>query len=159
MSPDTPAGVDIPRLHFANMVGARGDRKVRRRACETTARHVFDFPSDGCHTQILIGRDVNHPGLRAESDWRPILAAPERWAEVCHLAGTGLSVRINLRASGLRVETLEHVLFHVRLALDEIDLAVRALKKQHVAVAVNVDVNYNCSASSIVCIKDLGTSF
>src|SRR6266516_3341981 len=67
---------------------------------------------------------------------------------------SGLSVRINLRASGLRVETLEHVLFHVRLALDEIDLAVRALKKPQVAVAGNVDQTFNCPAAAFVVDQD-----
>ena len=100
--------------------------------------------------EILVGRDVDHPRLRAERDRRPVLAAPERRAEFRRLAGAGLVGRIDVGPSGLRIEALEHVLLHVRLAFDELDRAVRALEKPQIAVARDVDQPLDRSAVALV---------
>src|SRR5439155_20932673 len=109
------------------------------RAGEAPACRVRDRPSDDASAEILVGRNVNHAGLRAERDRRPVLSAPMGRTEVGLLAGTRLTSGINVRPSGLRVEAPEDVLFHERLALDEVDLAASPLEEPEVAVARDVD--------------------
>jgi hypothetical protein len=56
-----------------------------------------------------------------------------------HLAGSRLVGQVDVRASGYRVEALEHVLLDERLALDEVDPARGPLEKIEVAVTADVD--------------------
>ena len=55
----------------------------------------------------------------------------------------GLCVRIDIRPAGLRIQALEHVLIHVRLAFDELDAPVAAhhaaIEEPQIAVARDID--------------------
>src|ERR1700687_4777057 len=101
MRPHALPRVHVPPLHLADMVGAGSDVEGGRRAGEATARNVRGLLSDGGPAEVLVGRDVNHAGLRAEGNRRPVLAAPERRAVVRQLAGSGLVSRINVGTTGL----------------------------------------------------------
>src|SRR5439155_51531 len=70
---------------------------------------------------------------------RPILAAPQARTELGALVGARLARLIDLGPSGPGIEPLEHVLAHVGLAGDELDLAVGALELPEIAVARDVD--------------------
>src|SRR5207244_11657139 len=116
----------------AEVVGSRRKLKAKRGTRVVAAGNVLDFAADRGSANILIGRDVNHPRLRAERDGRPVLPARQGWAMLHHVAGSGLVRRINIGTAGLRIEALEDVLLHERLAFDEVDLPVRTLEEPEV---------------------------
>src|SRR5204863_6935081 len=68
-----------------------------------------------------------------------VLAAPERRAEVDFLARSRFARGIDVGPSRLWIEALEDVLLHVRLTVDEVDRAVRALHEPEIAVASDVN--------------------
>src|SRR6266852_6046853 len=148
--PHSLASVDIPRLHFTDMVGARGSGHGACRAREWAAGRILHPLPRECGAQILVRGDVDHPGLRAESHWRPILATPKRRAEICLLVGARLVVGINLRPPGLRIHALENVLLHKWPAIDKIYRTLGALEEPEIAVASHVDQTTDRSSIPLV---------
>src|SRR2546430_17563035 len=61
------------------------------------------------------------PRLRAERDWRPVLAAVRVRAERRGLPRDRFVRGVDFRPSRFRIEALENVLIDVRLAFDERD--------------------------------------
>src|ERR1700676_1537911 len=119
MRPNTLAGIDVPGLHFTYMISAGSDRETQFHTHKSSACFVFHFLTQRSLTEIVIGRDINHPRRRTESDRRPVLAAPQRWAVRHFFSGARLVVQIDLRPPGFRIQALEYILGNVRLALDE----------------------------------------
>src|SRR4030095_5635772 len=64
-------------------------------------------------------------------------------AEVRGLARGGVVFRIDIRTTGLWIESFESRLLDVGLAVDKGDLAVTALQKIHVAVAGDIDQTFD----------------
>src|ERR1051326_2407803 len=124
MGPHLLAGIDIPRLHLADVVGSGNEIRRVTDAGICAARRVrYFFISNHRPAEVLIGRNVDHPCLRAERDRRPVLAAPKRGAEVRHFSGPRLSFGIHFRPASLGVNALEYVLMYEWLAFNKIDLA------------------------------------
>src|SRR4030095_3535142 len=73
-------GVDLPRLHFADVVGAGSDGKGGRGAGVAAAGRVWDLLPDRGPAEILVGWNIDHPRLRTERDRRAVFSAPERRA-------------------------------------------------------------------------------
>src|SRR6266705_6997140 len=134
------AGIEIPGLQLADVVGAGNHlHHVLSDALETLALHVFrGFAGELC-AEVVVGGDVEHPRLRAVRGRRPILAAPQARTELGGLVGARLAALVDIGPSGPGIETLEHVLAHVGLAGNEVDLVVRALELPEIAVASDVD--------------------
>src|SRR5439155_17187776 len=101
---------------------------VFRDALETLALHVFRGLAGELCAEVVVGGDVEHPRLRAVRGRRPILAAPQARTELGGLAGARLARLVDVGPSGPGIETLEHVLAHVGLAGNEVDLVARALE-------------------------------
>ena len=143
MGPGPLAGADVPRLDLA--IGARVlvDREADvgdRHAGPPLAGHVFFLLAFQMAAVVVVGRDVDHAGLRVVGLVRPVLAAPQRRAEVGVLAGAGLVVLIVGRPAGLGIDALEDGLLDVWLGVDEADLAVvAALEPVQIAVARRMD--------------------
>src|SRR4029079_4409109 len=105
-----------------------------RNAHVALALHVFRHLTGEFGAQVLVGGDIEQARLRAVGDRRPILAAPQAWAEVGALVGAGLVRLVDVRPPGLGIEALEDVLPYEGLAGDKVDLAVGALELPEVAV-------------------------
>src|SRR5262245_47430520 len=75
MRPDAFTGIDIPRLNFTDMVGALSHEECRPRTRVWAPRRIGDRGSDRRPAKILVRRNVDHPRLGTERDWRPVLAA------------------------------------------------------------------------------------
>src|SRR5262249_37183095 len=137
--------VDVPGLHFAEMIRA-GFHVGTSRAAATSGAGVsasccvFRLNTEVRTAQIVICGDVYHAGLRAECDGRPVLAAVQVGAEVCALACTRFLGFVDFRPSGHRIEADVDILIDIRLAVDELDRALRgALEKPEISVACDVD--------------------
>ncbi len=113
------------------------------------AGRVFDLFAHRCLAKILVGWDINHARLRTERDRRPVLAAPQRWAEGDLFPRTGLMVGINFRAAAFRINSLEHVLTHVWLAIDEVQTGGAALQEPQVAVAGDVHQTFDAAVPTL----------
>ena len=87
----------------ADVIGAIGNRHVGIRAGVATARDVLDFESFDDTAVVRVGGDVQQlcPGIVRSR--RPVLAAPQRWAEVGDLTGRGLMRWIVARPPGHRI--------------------------------------------------------
>src|SRR5215471_18291849 len=135
------------------------------RAGIVAARDVLHFFSAQTRrAEILIGWNVDHASLGAERDGRPVLAAMQRGAIFCALAGAGLVGRIDLRPAGFGIQAQEHVLLHVRLPFDELDFSARALhvaavQKPEIAIAGNVDQSLHSAAAALVIHQDRRRDF
>ena len=90
VGPDLLAGVEIPGLHFADMIGALAEIQPARHAGVRLTGDIGDGTAEDRAAEVLVGRDVEQLGLRAVGDRRPILATPEARAEIRHLAGARL---------------------------------------------------------------------
>src|SRR3977135_666858 len=112
--PHLLAGVEIPRLQLADVIGA-GDHlhHVLRDAHGALAAPAFGRLAGPLGAEILVSGDVEHPRLRAVGDRRPVLAAPQARAELRGLSGAGLAVLVDVGPAGLGVEGLEDVLAYV----------------------------------------------
>src|SRR5436190_20004213 len=77
MGPDPLACVHIPRLNFSKMVGAgsqgRSAARTAASPCEVAARFIGDRSTGQRATNVVVCRDVDHAGLWAEGDRRPVL--------------------------------------------------------------------------------------
>ena len=145
MGPHPSSRVDVPCLHLADVVGARFEGKRGRRACEAASGFVFDFAADRGHAEVVVGRNVEQTSLWIERSWCPVLASPQRWAELCQLTRPRLAVGVDGRPPGHRVKRCEHVLMHVRLSFDERDRPVGALQEPEIAVSCRVNESLDCS--------------
>src|SRR4029450_7717283 len=125
--PDAHAGIDVPRLYFAADV-----RRARRhegagayaaRAGKRFAAAVLDRHADQRAAQIVVRRDVDHPRLRVERDWWPVLPTVRAWTEFCFFVGAWLVNGVDLGFPRHWIEALEDVLRDVRFAFDELDRA------------------------------------
>src|SRR6516164_10355265 len=99
MAPDLLAAIELPRLQLTDVVGAGSDLEDRvfwRYPGEALPRRIGDGTTGKCLTQVLVGRDVERPGLRAVGRWRPVLAAPQWRAEFGFFAGPRLARRIDI---------------------------------------------------------------
>src|SRR5437763_14485999 len=109
MAPHLLAGVEIPSLQFADMIGAGSDIHGRGGPDITlTGRVGGGFPSDRA-AQIFVRRDVEQLGLWAVGDWWPVLATPQRRAEIGFFAGCRLPDRVDVGPPGFGIETREDV--------------------------------------------------
>src|SRR5438552_240414 len=149
--PNLFAGIEIPGLQLADVVGAGNHlQHVFSDAHETLASDVFRGFAGELGAEVVVGGDVEHPRLRAVRGRRPILAAPQARTELGALVGARLARLIDLGPSGPGIEPLEHVLAHVGLAGDELDLAVGALELPEIAVARDVDEALHASPVATV---------
>ena len=154
MRPHARAGVDVPRLHFTDVIGARGDDKRARGAGVAAAGRVGGRTADQRAAQVLVGRNVEHARLGAERRRWPVLAAPVRRAEICALTGARLAGGVDVGTARDRVETAEGGLAHERLAFDEPDGAVAALEEPEIPVARHVDESLHGAAVALVVDED-----
>src|SRR6516162_2104045 len=141
MAPYLLAGIEVPGLQLADMVGTRSnreDRIGRRYSRETLPRRIGDRVAGKGLTQVLVGRNIQKSCFRAVGRRRPILAAPQRRAKLGLPAGPRLPRRVDIRPSGLGIEAFEDVLLHERLAVDKVDLVGGAFEHPQIAVASNV---------------------
>src|SRR5262249_43727329 len=142
LGPDLLTCVEVPGLQLTDVVGAGNDTEHQARSIhsgKTLTRRIGDRLPRKRLTQILVGRDIEQARLRAVGHRRPILAAPQRRAELGLLAGPRLAVEVDVRAAGLGVEALEYILLYERLAVDEVDLVGGPLKHPQIAVTGDVD--------------------
>ncbi len=139
MGPHALARVDVPRLHFADVIRAGSHREGVRRADVSLARPVRHRLAAHRLAEVFVGRDVDHARPGAEGNRRPVLPAPQRRAKRRFPGAAGLVLRIDVRPPGFRIEAPEHRLVHVGLAFHEVDRPVRALEEPEVAVARDVD--------------------
>src|SRR6516225_11455159 len=157
MAPDLLAGIEIPRLQLADMVGARRDREdriCRRDSGKALPRGIGDRIAHECPAQVVIGRDVEQPGLWAVGWRRPVFAAPQRRAELGLFTGPRLTRRVDIWSAGLGIEALEHVLLYDWLTVDEVDLVGSAFEHPQIAVAGHVDQTLHGPAVVLVIDKD-----
>src|SRR3981081_2144242 len=139
MAPCFLPGVDVPRLDFADMVGAWRDiHLIGRRGAPSASRRFHDAP-DHHRAKIFLRRDVHHARFRIERTGLPVLSAVPGWAKAGELSDPRPVVWVDLRSFRLGIEVAENVLLYVRLAIDEIDLVAGALEKIQVAAACEVD--------------------
>ena len=132
------AGGEVPGLQLADVIGAVDDAEVRARAGEVLAAAVLDFLALHLLAQVLVRGDVQVAGLRVVGRRRPVLAAPQRRAELRAMADGGLARHVVLGPARLRVDGREDVLRDVRLRVDERDAVRRALQNPQIAVAARV---------------------
>src|SRR5438067_1146383 len=133
------ARVDVPRLHFADVIGARRDIHLVERARPPPAVRRVEHARDHHGAEVLLRRHVDHARLRVERAGLPVLASVPRRAEAGELADRCAMIGIDLGPPGLRIEARENVLVDVRLAFDEPDLAARPLEEIEIAAAGEVD--------------------
>src|SRR5205823_5373823 len=141
--PRADAGIDVPGLHFTDVIRAGGDVQRGRGACVRAASAIFHFLTDRSATQVVVSRNINHPRLGAERDGRPVFPAPKRRAKVSLLAGARLSIRVDLGPAALRVEAPEDVLFDEGLTFDELDRTIGSFEEPKIAVARDVDQSFD----------------
>src|SRR5688572_25944303 len=101
MRPRSLTGIDVPGLHFADVVGARVERRpAALRARKALTWRVLHRYAGERAAQIVVGRNIDHPRLRAEGGGRPVLAAVGRRAELGALARARLARGIDIRPAG-----------------------------------------------------------
>src|SRR6185437_15023303 len=83
-------------------------------------------------------RDIDEAGLRAIGRRRPVLAAPQRRAEIDALADRRLVLGIDGELAGLWVERLPHIAVDEGPAGDEADLVGAALEHPEDRVAAGM---------------------
>src|SRR4029453_12571739 len=133
------AGVDIPRLDFTNVIGAGREDQSVRGADEAATRLVLNLIADDAAAEILVRGNIDHPGLRAECDRRPVLSTPMRRTDVVGaLPRPGFPIRIDVGPSSFRIEAAKHRLLHERLAFDKGDGPCAPLEEPQVTVARDV---------------------
>ena len=139
VAPRLLSGVDVPRLHLADVVRTRGDVHLIGRRCPPAAARRFHDAPDHHRTKIFLRRDIHQACLWIEGARLPVLPAVPRRAETGGLADVGPVIRIDVRPPALRVQAPENVLLHVRFAIDEPDRAAAALEKIQIPAACEVD--------------------
>ena len=133
---------------------------VARDAHEALADDVLRGFATQLGAQVFVRRDVHQPGLRAEGDRRPVLAAPQARAELGGLAGARACCDlVDVGPAGLRIEALEHVLAHVGPASHEVDFPGGALEVPDVAAARDVDQALHRAAVALIIDHDRRRDF
>src|ERR1700730_3406144 len=154
MTPYLLAGVEIPGLQFADMVGARCDVHRRGRPDIALSRRVCGRFTGDRAAQVFVGRDVEQPRLWAVGHRRPILAAPQRWAEIGFSPGAGLAGRVDIRPARLRIELDENVLLYKGLAVDKVYFVRGALQHPQIPVARGADETFDGLTVALVIDED-----
>src|SRR4029079_15670690 len=94
-------------------------------------------------------RNVDHPGLRIERNWRPIFSAVRIRTKLGRLAGCRFVRRIDIRTPCLGVEFQEYVLIHVRFAFHETNWArSRTLEEPEISIACDIDKAFDSAATA-----------
>src|SRR5687768_15592111 len=114
--PHLLARVDVPRLYFADVIGA-GPQLCAAALRAREARSLLISHRNPRHrrTQIVIGGDVHHPRAWTVGGRRPVLAAVQAGTVLRFLAGPGLLVGVDVGAPGFGIEGAEDGLVHVWL--------------------------------------------
>ena len=148
MAPDFLAGIDIPRLNFAQVIGAGRDVHATGRRHSRHARWRLNGSTDHHRAEVFLSGHIDHSRFRVERAGLPVLRAVPGRTEVGDLADVGLAALVDFRAARFRIEPLEDVLLDVRLAVDEVDRTGRALEEIQIAVAAEIHQSLDCSATA-----------
>src|SRR5262249_23696986 len=101
VGPDSLARIHIPRLHLAEMVRARCcEGPAAANADKSRAGRVLNFSAHVRAADVVVGRNINHPRLRAERNRRPVLAPVRVRTEVGLLSSSRLPIRVDVRPAG-----------------------------------------------------------
>src|SRR5262245_4136137 len=142
MAPHPLVTVDVPGLDLAEVTRVLVDREADIRDIDPCPPLPGDVRLDLARhvaAVVVIGRDEQHAELRVVGRERPVLATPERGAEVGALARARHALRVVLGAAGLGIDALEDVLLHVGRRRYERDLVVAPFQPIEVAVARRMD--------------------
>ena len=131
--PDFLAGFQVPRLNLADVIRTLdivhldvGDRYAKPQVTRGI-RHVL---ADQRAAQIVVGRNVEQAGIRIVRLRRPILAAPQRRAEVDLFTYDRLVGFVVGRPAGVRIDAGEDVLADIFMGIDKADIGARATVEQ-----------------------------
>src|SRR5262249_47726028 len=119
--------VDVPCLDFTEVRSTGYDSRLHVRDVSASRRIRVLLTGNG-GTEVVVRGDIDHPSFGAEGDGRPVLTAGEARTVVRGLSRARFVFGIDVRTTGLRVETPVDVLFHIRRAFDKSDLVVAAFK-------------------------------
>src|SRR2546426_5904808 len=153
--PYTLAGVNVPGLHFSEMVGARdGERLASSNSDERPAGRVLNLRAHVGATDVVIGRDINHPRLRTERDGWPVLSAVRSRTKVGAFAGAGFVSGVHVRTSGLGIQTPEHILIDVGFAFDELDRPRASLEEPQITIARDINQAFDGAPVALIVHED-----
>ena len=142
MRPDLLPGGRIPRLQLAEMIGAGTNLQTDifglgpEPKLAGNQRHLL---AGKAAAEILVGRNVDQAGLLAIGRRRPILAAPQRRAELNPLADDRLVVRVDDRPAGLGLDAFPDIGINERPAGDIVDAVRLALEHPEDRVAAGMN--------------------
>ena len=147
--PDFFAGVHVPGLNFADMIGSFRHRHLSASAHVRASGHVGHFSALDHAAVVIVGRYVKQSTFRIVGGWRPVFATPQRGTKRSGVTGGWFVFRIVGRTPSFRVEASEGVLINIGFSVNEADIVGRSFEGPQVAVAARMHQRVNHPALAL----------